>query len=439
MLAHTADGTPYYAYGGDFGEVVHDGNFVMDGMVLPDDTPTPGLAEFAETNAPVVLTLADGALTVANRHHTLSTDHLRFVAVVEDDGRVRATAELAVAAVAAGSTATVAVPVDLRKPADAGETWLTIRAELAADTPWAPAGHVVARAQCDLTPPQPRLPRTVRRRARRSVEFDDRTGRLRQLFGLDVDGPRLELWRGPTDNDRGAAWDDPEQRSNVSRWRERGLDRLVHRVTAIEPGPVVRVRVGAAEQRADRRRHLPLGGRGRGGTARRGRALARLGLHLATRRRPPGPAGVVVGGALVRDRASGVVPGLGRAPRTWAASRPTSTRSTSATRGPQETGHRAALRTLEVGDGERVRLRLRTLPGPGGHRPGFTLAAHTPQEVDRARHPHELPPSEHTYLFLDDAVQGLGSAACGPDVAVPFRLWPGARAFGVVFEDPAGA
>ena len=39
LLTHAADGTPYYGYGGDFGEVVHDGNFVMDGMVLPDDTP----------------------------------------------------------------------------------------------------------------------------------------------------------------------------------------------------------------------------------------------------------------------------------------------------------------------------------------------------------------------------------------------------------------
>ena len=159
MLTHAADGTPYYAYGGDFGEVVHDGNFVMDGMVLPDDTPTPGLAEFAATNAPIVLTLSDERSPWSNRYHTLATDHLRFVAVVEDDGRVRASAELAVPAVAAGSSTTVEVPVELRKPADAGETWLTIRAELAADTPWAPAGHVVARAQYDLTPPQPRLPR----------------------------------------------------------------------------------------------------------------------------------------------------------------------------------------------------------------------------------------------------------------------------------------
>ena len=84
--AHRRDGTPYYAYGGDFGEVVHDGNFVMDGMVLPDDTPTPGLAEFAAVNAPVVLAVDAGSLTVTNRYHSVDTAHLRFVAVVEDDG-----------------------------------------------------------------------------------------------------------------------------------------------------------------------------------------------------------------------------------------------------------------------------------------------------------------------------------------------------------------
>jgi len=103
---------------------------------------------------------------------------------------------------------------------------------------------------------------------------------------------------------------------------------------------------------------------------------------------------------------------------------------------PQETGHRAELRTLEVGDDAGVRLRLRTVPDPVGHRPGFTLTAHTPQELDRARHPHELAPPTRTYLFLDDAVHGLGSAACGVDVAPQHSLWPGARAFGVVFAAP---
>ena len=38
ILTATADGPPFHAYGGDFGEVFHDGSFVCDGMVLADGT-----------------------------------------------------------------------------------------------------------------------------------------------------------------------------------------------------------------------------------------------------------------------------------------------------------------------------------------------------------------------------------------------------------------
>ena len=61
LLTRAADGRAFYGYGGDFGEVVHDGNFVMDGMLLPDGTPTPSLAEFTRVNQPVVFGL-DGEL-----------------------------------------------------------------------------------------------------------------------------------------------------------------------------------------------------------------------------------------------------------------------------------------------------------------------------------------------------------------------------------------
>ena len=103
---------------------------------------------------------------------------------------------------------------------------------------------------------------------------------------------------------------------------------------------------------------------------------------------------------------------------------------------PQETGHRAELRTLEISDGSGGGLNLRTAPNPNGHRPGFTLSRHTPQQVDRARHPHELGPSERTYLFIDDAVHGLGSRACGIDVLPQHALWPGERRFALVFYEP---
>ena len=133
--------------------MVHDGNFVMDGMVLPDGTPTPSLAEFSAVNAPVTFRLDGEELVIKNRRHSASTDDLRFVA-----GRSRSTASLGsetiltVPTLAAGEEGTVPLPDGLATAAGPGETWLTVRAELAADTAWAAAGHVVAREQFDLTP-----------------------------------------------------------------------------------------------------------------------------------------------------------------------------------------------------------------------------------------------------------------------------------------------
>ena len=272
-----------------------------------------------------------------------------------------------------------------------------------------------------------------------TAEFDARTGALRRLFGLDVDGPRLELWRAPTDNDRSDRASTSSDR--VGRRRaagaSAGLDRLVHRVVAVDPDGPVGARPGRRRrQRPDRRRHLPLDRHRRGRPARRGRALAGLGLHLAAGGRPvrpaahaaPGRAGSARGRpSRTRTRAGGPRRPVRREP--GRAERPLL----------PPAGDRAPGRAADAGGRRRRRASgsgCGPIPGPAGHRPGFTLTAHTPQELDRARHPHELAPPTRTYLFLDDAVHGLGSAACGVDVAPEHSLWPGARAFEVVFAAP---
>ena len=92
--------------------------------------------------------------------------------------------------------------------------------------------------------------------------FDTATGRLRRLGDLEVAGPRLELWRAPTDNDRSdtrgsfelagpedTAGEGAPGPSSAQRWRERGLDRLTHRVLELRHDRdqlLVRVRVSAA-------------------------------------------------------------------------------------------------------------------------------------------------------------------------------------------------
>ncbi|GAA3573962.1 glycoside hydrolase family 2 TIM barrel-domain containing protein [Microlunatus spumicola] len=467
LLARAADGTEFYAYGGDFGEVVHDGNFVMDGMVLPDGTPTPGLAEWSAVNAPVRLECVGSTLLVRNRQHSASTDGLRFVAVREVDGVPGAPVRIDAMPVEAGETGRLALPTALLEPAGTGETWLQVRAELAHDTPWAPAGHVVARAQHDLTPARPRPTATPRRAAPlvpadRSgtlrlgpAELDLRTGLLTRVGDLAVSGPRLELWRGPTDNDRSGERGsyelaNPEDTlgegapgpSSDARWRERGLDRLVHRVTSVEvggsdePAAVVRMRVGAARQRL-----------GVDVTYRYDVHEDAVGLRVEVQ---PDPAwdctwprvGVRLDLPAGLDRAEWFGTGpdesypdthdaayVGRFAADLAGLDVRYSR-------PQETGHRAELRELVVRDADAARLVVRTRPAVDGHRAGFTLTPWTPQQLDAARHPYELPAPEATFLFLDDAVHGIGSRACGMDVLPEHALWPGARAFEVELSLP---
>lgn len=65
------DGT--YAYGGDFGEVVHDGNFCIDGLVYPDRTPHIGALEMRNVYRPIRASYSDGKFTFESK-----LDFMRF-------------------------------------------------------------------------------------------------------------------------------------------------------------------------------------------------------------------------------------------------------------------------------------------------------------------------------------------------------------------------
>lgn len=201
LRARTSEGVEYFAYGGDFGEIVHDGNFVMDGMVLSDGTPSPGLFEWKQVVAPVRAHIDADGIDVENRRHDASTADLRLEWRVELEGRVTQEGTLAAPVIAAGASARLALPrVDV--PA-VGEVWLTVDIVLAAPTEWAEEGHVLSTAQRLLSAPAP-----VPEWARASRSTGDggparfRGWRVVELAGLAIEGPRAELWRAPTDNGR---------------------------------------------------------------------------------------------------------------------------------------------------------------------------------------------------------------------------------------------
>ncbi|MGH9270672.1 MAG: glycoside hydrolase family 2 TIM barrel-domain containing protein, partial [Ilumatobacteraceae bacterium] len=67
LRRRNSDGTTWLAYGGDFGEIEHDGRFVCDGLVSADRTPHPLLAELASLTQPITVERQpDGRLRVHN-------------------------------------------------------------------------------------------------------------------------------------------------------------------------------------------------------------------------------------------------------------------------------------------------------------------------------------------------------------------------------------
>ncbi|GAB2508271.1 glycoside hydrolase family 2 TIM barrel-domain containing protein [Paramicrobacterium agarici] len=464
LRTREADGTEYFGYGGDFGEVVHDGNFVMDGMVLSDNTPSPGLHEYKQVVAPVRLAVTrggDGALVlhIENRKHSADTGDLEFRWRVEADGVESSSGVVEVDAVVAGSRASVAMPA-LDVP-DEGEVWLTVEAVLRDDAAWAPSGHGIVFTQVDLAPQRSTL--TAPWLAASDVSSDVAAhlvlgparfehGQLVELAGQPVSGPRLELWRGPTDNDRGQGRGsyeriDPWLNNGNGEpapaydtiWREAGLDRLTPRIELVETGDTavhVRRRWAAANSRdsvvTDERWQLVDGELWLRAdiTPTSGWDIVwpRVGLRFDL----PGDVDAASWfgtGPLESYPDTRHAARVGR----FEATRDTLTVSYSR---PQETGHRSDVRSLTMQREGSDWLRMDAAPDASGRRPGFTLTRHTAQQLDAARHPHELPETGAAYLYVDAAQNGVGSRACGPDVWPDSMLRPEARTLTLRFSAP---
>ena len=91
-VAHgkTPEGKSIYGYGGDHGEILHDGNFCMDGLVYPDRTPHVGLLEYKNVYRPVRVVSFDQEpriLTVRNQmDFTSLEDYVEIRYEVSCDG-----------------------------------------------------------------------------------------------------------------------------------------------------------------------------------------------------------------------------------------------------------------------------------------------------------------------------------------------------------------
>jgi beta-galactosidase len=214
-------GEEYYAYGGDFDEEVHDGTFVMDGLVDSDHSPNAGLVEYKKAIEPVQLLESDGnKAKFINRYDFVTLDHLTLqYSTVLESGSNHNTGSIEIpSGVAPGAT----FEIDLPKVGNTdGEVQLSLSFQLRDGTPWLQKGFEVANAQI-VAATSPFLQVLADSSGKLEVDTTSRNvlkitgGKSSWVFNtlhgsltswnqnsteLISKAPVLDIFRAPTDND----------------------------------------------------------------------------------------------------------------------------------------------------------------------------------------------------------------------------------------------
>lgn len=220
----TESGEKYYRYGGDFGDDPSNKDFCIDGLIMPDRTPSPGLYEYKKVIEPITTTAVDiqkGIINLLSRYDFANLDRFNLVYKVMEDDVILQTGFMSVPSIEARANKDITLPYDLSaiKVKPGAHYYVNISYQLREDTSYASSGHELATAQFEL--PLYKEGIMVRpegilnvekehttlhvKGANFSLDFNLVNGNLMNIVrdGMQVlsKGLRLTLWRAPISND----------------------------------------------------------------------------------------------------------------------------------------------------------------------------------------------------------------------------------------------
>ncbi|WP_443947343.1 glycoside hydrolase family 2 TIM barrel-domain containing protein [Pedobacter sp. AW1-32] len=148
-----ASGTPFYAYGGDFGEKYFD-NFTIKGVANSDGTPKSAMFECKRVYQPAQTEMIDeqkGLIKIFNRHAAKNLNVYTVKLIIRKDGLPVKTIDLPKINLAAGRDTVLKISGYLPKFISGSEYLADIHFYLSRDEAWAPKGFEVASNQFALT------------------------------------------------------------------------------------------------------------------------------------------------------------------------------------------------------------------------------------------------------------------------------------------------
>jgi len=215
------DGTTRSAYGGDFGEERHDGSFCCDGMFWPDRKPKPAMYEMRNIANPLLIEAKNpslGKFQVFNRNFFIDSSKYEINWKISVEGDIVDFGAVKVAKIAPRKSALITInSPHLKAISGPGERFITFTVHLKTATEFSGAHHEIGFAQFALPSKAWTKPKKAAGEALSYVVTEDGEIILPHL----LTSPRLTLFRAPTENDTFG--------HIAPKWREQGLDKLTRK------------------------------------------------------------------------------------------------------------------------------------------------------------------------------------------------------------------
>ncbi len=246
-LIRMEEGKEVFAYGGDFGEKQHDGNFCLNGVVFPDRRKKPALQEikYVQQWIDFAYDYEREILTLTNHYPHGYLENRQMVWKVKSEGRILAEGVIVLKELAPEEEQSI----DFQALIDLGSLvfgareslFLDLSVQVAEKESWADAGHEVAWEQFKVRDvyileerglnisklEYENLPDKFTIQLNKGkVILDKAHGFIDSyVIGGDtlVQDMKINLFRAPTDNDAGT---NPMAKSYAKRWKKAGLDKL---------------------------------------------------------------------------------------------------------------------------------------------------------------------------------------------------------------------
>jgi len=228
LLNTNKSGEKYWAYGGDYGDegMPSDGNFCVNGLVWPDRTPHPGLAEVNRVYQYIGfenVKIKEGLVKIQNNYDFTNLSEFYFEWEIVSDGVAIQSGMLSLPDLKPKSETLISLPLQKIDPAPGSEYFLNIRAIRREEWNLVPENHVYAAVQFKLPIEGKPVPANREELAvlqtniidkklevsgtDMKLVFDMVVGRLESYTykgkELIKKGLEMDFWRPPTDNDYG--------------------------------------------------------------------------------------------------------------------------------------------------------------------------------------------------------------------------------------------